>query len=75
MRATNRIAKYVMSRWYRVVLCICLFFVVNSVQCKRRLKILMIVTKFPYSLQTFIINQIEGLIERGHDLYILAEKM
>ncbi|MCA9770077.1 glycosyltransferase [Candidatus Dependentiae bacterium] len=34
----------------------------------------MIVTKFPYSLQTFIINQIEGLIERGHDLYILAEK-
>ena len=40
----------------------------------RKLKILFIVSKFPYAVQTHFIHQMKGLLDHGHDLYILAHK-
>ncbi|MBW4658846.1 MAG: glycosyltransferase [Drouetiella hepatica Uher 2000/2452] len=37
------------------------------------MKIIFIVEKFPILSQTFIINQITGLIDRGHEVFIYAE--
>lgn len=44
-----------------------------STTINQKFKILFVVRKFPYSFQTFIINQLQGLIDQGHDVYILAE--
>ncbi|QQR49464.1 glycosyltransferase [bacterium] len=38
-----------------------------------KVKVLFVVEKFPYSLQTFIINQMTGLIDRGFDIKIFAQ--
>lgn len=40
---------------------------------QEKVKVLFVVEKFPYSLQTFIINQMTGLIDRGFDITILAQ--
>lgn len=43
-----------------------------SVAHNRKLKILMVVGKFPLLSETFIINQIMGLLDRGHDVYVYS---
>lgn len=40
----------------------------------RKLKILMVTTTFPKISETFVINQVTGLLARGHDVYVFAEK-
>lgn len=42
---------------------------------KPAMKILFFLQKFPYNNQVFINNQISGLIDRGHDVKIYAEKV
>lgn len=71
-----------MSASPSVVFIVCLFFMAHTVgadvppttQKKRPLKILFIIPEFPKFNQTFILNQITGLIDRGHDVYILARE-
>jgi len=46
----------------------------ESVEKKPKLKILFMVKKFPYPMQTFFINQVKGLLDRGHEVIILAQK-
>ena len=41
---------------------------------QRPLKILFVVSSFPPNAGTAILNQITGLIDRGHDVYIYARK-
>ena len=38
----------------------------------RALKILVYVNHFPHPSQTFVINQVAGLVEQGHDVSILT---
>lgn len=38
------------------------------------LKILVVTNEFPKFIQPFILDQITGLIDRGHDVWILADK-
>lgn len=40
---------------------------------ERRLKILIVTPQFPKFIQPFILNQITGLIDRGHSVTILAQ--
>lgn len=42
---------------------------------QKRLKILFITDKFPYSPRKYIDNQITGLIDLGHEVYILAKRV
>src|SRR5271156_3048544 len=39
-----------------------------------RMRILFIVDKFPWYTKAIILNQVTGLIDRGHDVYIYAHK-
>lgn len=39
-----------------------------------KLKILIVTTTFPKLSETFVINQVNGLLSKGHDVYIFAEK-
>ncbi len=41
-------------------------------QEKKTLKILVVVSQFPAASETFVLNQIAGLINRGHDVHIFA---
>lgn len=41
----------------------------------RPLKILFVLDKFPYSPRQYVDNQITGLIDLGHEVYILAKKV
>ncbi len=47
-------------------------FFLYSTSYARPLKILFVVNKFPYSLQTFVINQMRSLLDRGHHVYIFS---
>ncbi|MBY0353849.1 glycosyltransferase [Candidatus Babeliales bacterium] len=47
----------------------------NQHVAKPAMKILFFLQKFPYNNQVFINNQISGLIDRGHDVKIYAEKV
>ncbi len=38
------------------------------------LEILFLSRKFPYTNQMYIINQVTGLIDRGHTVYILSQQ-
>ncbi|MBY0353848.1 glycosyltransferase [Candidatus Babeliales bacterium] len=40
---------------------------------QEKIKVLFVVTKFPYGLQTFVVSQIRGLIDRGYDVKIFAK--
>lgn len=51
-----------------------LFFILPNLECKERLKILVVVEMFPCAIQTFVLNQIIGLIDKGHDVWIFAKK-
>ncbi len=44
----------------------------GSAEEKPKLKILFVVNQFPKFLQQFILNQITGMIDLGHDVYIYA---
>lgn len=48
--------------------------ITQNVASEKPLKILFILPKFPASSATFIINQITGLIDKGHDVYIFAQQ-
>lgn len=51
------------------------FFMCSVTQCafqKKRMKILMVVASFPKLHDVCILNQITGLIDRGHDVWIYA---
>ena len=39
----------------------------------KALDILFLVRKFPYINQMYIINQVTGLIDRGHTVYVLSQ--
>ena len=41
---------------------------------QRPLKILFVVSSFPPNTGTAILNQITGLIDRGHDVYVYARR-
>ncbi|MGB8367528.1 MAG: glycosyltransferase [Candidatus Babeliales bacterium] len=41
---------------------------------KKRMRILFVVGTFPWYTKQIIINQITGLIDRGHDVYVFAKK-
>ena len=43
-----------------------------NVQCDKKLRIAMFVSTFPSLSQTFVIDQIRGLLERGHDVDIFS---
>ncbi len=45
------------------------------VQIKRPLKILFVLTYFPEAVSTAILNQITGLIDRGHRVYIYSKQI
>lgn len=42
---------------------------------KRQLRILFVTGKFPYAPRWYINNQITGLLDEGHDVYILAGRV
>ncbi len=46
----------------------------NATTPQHPLKILFAVSTFPKPSETFILNQITGLIDRGHDIHIFAHK-
>ncbi len=46
----------------------------NTLDATKTLKILVITGCFPRLSEAFVLNQVIGLLERGHDVYIFAEK-
>ncbi|MGB8366949.1 MAG: glycosyltransferase [Candidatus Babeliales bacterium] len=46
----------------------------NVVQQLRPLKILFVTSKFPHATRVYTDNQIAGLLDKGHDVYILARQ-
>jgi len=56
-----------------------LFFLIVGQVCftqgglTRKLKILFVTSKFPYATRPYTDNQIVGLLDRGHEVYILAK--
>jgi len=58
--------------------CVILFFFVTGQPCfaqniSRKLKILFVTSKFPYATRPYTDNQIVGLLDKGHEVYILAK--
>lgn len=42
---------------------------------EKKLKILFVIDKFPYEPRWYINNQITGLLDEGHEVYILADRV
>lgn len=66
--------------YVRYTLYIALLTIFNSstiypVQIKQSLKILFVLTYFPEAVSTAILNQITGLIDRGHNVYIYSKQI
>ncbi len=59
--------------------CVVLFFLIVGQVCfsqsnsTEKLKILFVTSKFPYATRPYTDNQIVGLLDRGHEVYILAQ--
>lgn len=55
--------------------CLNLFIGLKAVdnQTKKPLSILFVVSAFPSISQTFVLNQITSLIDRGHDIYVYSQ--
>jgi len=66
---------YVRYILYVVLLTIFNSSVIYPVQIKRSLKILFVLTYFPETVSTAILNQITGLIDRGHNVYIYSKQI
>jgi len=49
--------------------------IIYPIQTEHPLKILFVLTNFPESVSTAILNQITGLIDRGHDVIIYSKKI
>ena len=45
----------------------------NQEHSTRKLKILFVTNKFPYATRAYTDNQIVGLLDKGHEVYILAQ--
>lgn len=53
---------------------LCLFFIFTTIVAQQPLNILFVVGHFPVISETFVLNQITGLIDRGHHVDIHAFK-
>jgi colanic acid/amylovoran biosynthesis glycosyltransferase len=47
----------------------------NGAEGRRKMRILFLVNSFPGTTETFIVNQITGLLDRGHDVLICASQV
>ncbi len=72
MKAILAIKTKFCSKWFFIhILVLCMI----HISCMHALTIIVIISDFPKLSETFVLNQITGLIDRGHDVYIFATKL
>jgi len=54
------------------ILMLCFIELTAAVSLEKKLKLLVVTDKFPWASRPFINNQIAGLLEKGHDVFVLA---
>lgn len=63
-----------MKKMYRLVFFCFILSSIKYIEAKSSYKILVVVGRFPPYSGTAVLNQITGLIDRGHDVYIYSKK-